>query len=185
MEHALIGAVRQILEGPVFPADIDARDELTGTHNAKSGVLRLDEEAKRALRFRHTLSCFVLEIDGLGAVAETHGQRRADCVLQDTGTILRNSVRSTDVVCRLDDRRFLLITPRLDAPSAESLGDRIRQRVSRHRFPVPQGAALALTASVGVAAVTGTGGGAETLIQRAMDALEAARSAGGDRVALG
>jgi two-component system, cell cycle response regulator len=185
MEYALIGTVREILDGPIFPADIDGRDELTGVHNTKSGVLRLDQEAKRALRFRHSLSCFILEIDGLWAVAETHGQRRAECVIQDTGTILRHCVRATDVVCRLDAERFLLITPRLDAPSAQAVGERIRRRVQRHRFPVPGSAALALTASVGVAAVAGPGSGAETLIQRAMDALEAARSGGGDRVALG
>jgi diguanylate cyclase (GGDEF)-like protein len=185
MEYALIGTVREILNGPILPADIDARDDLTGAHTAKSGVLRLDEEAKRALRFRHSLSCFILEIDGLGTVAETHGQRRAECVLQDTGMILRHSVRATDVVCRLDEERFLLITPRLDAPSAEAVGERIRQRVSRHRFPVPGSAALALTASVGVAAIAGTGAGAETLIARANEALEVARTAGGNRVVLG
>src|SRR5438093_3790986 len=117
MEYPLMGTVRQILEGPIVPADIDGRDELTGVYDTKSGVLRLDEEAKRALRFRHSLSCFILEIDGIKEVAETHGQRRAECVLQDTGTILRHNMRATDVVCRLDAERFLLITPRLDAPS--------------------------------------------------------------------
>jgi diguanylate cyclase (GGDEF)-like protein len=185
MEHALIVTVRQILEGPVFPADIEARDALTGVHDTRSGVLRLNEEARRALRFRHSLSCFIVEIDGLASVADAHGQRRTDCVLQDTGTILRHCVRGTDVVCRLDAERFLLITPRLDARSAEALGERIRQRIHRHRFPVPGSAALALTVSVGVAAAAGSGSGAETLIQRSLDALEAARSAGGNRVVLG
>ena len=185
MEYPLIGTVRQILDGPIVPADIDGRDELTGAYDTKSGVLRLDEEARRALRFRHSLSCFILEVDGLKAVAETHGHRRAECVIQDIGTILRHSVRSTDVVCRLDAERFLLITPRLDAPSAQAVSERIRQRVHRHRFPVPGSVALALTVSVGVAATAGPGSGAETLIQRSMDALQAAQSAGGDRVALG
>src|ERR1700724_2208137 len=110
MEHALLGTVRQILAGPTIAADLDALDELTGAHNSKSGVLRLDAEAKRALRFRHSLSCFILEIDGLSAIVETHGQRRADHVLQDVGTILRHSMRGTDIVCRLDADRFLLIT---------------------------------------------------------------------------
>ena len=37
------------------PADINGRDELTGVHDTKSGVLRLDEEARRVaaqIRFR-------------------------------------------------------------------------------------------------------------------------------------
>ena len=93
MEYPLMGTVRQILEGPIVPADIDGRDELTGVYDTKSGVLRLDEEARRALRFRHSLSCFILEVDGLKAVAETHGQRRAECVIQDIGTILPKFVQ--------------------------------------------------------------------------------------------
>jgi diguanylate cyclase (GGDEF)-like protein len=185
MEHALIESVRQILDGPTFGADLDALDELTGAHNAKTGVLRLDVEAKRALRFRHSLSCFIVEIDGLSAVVETHGRRRVDHVLQDVGTILRHTVRASDLVCRLDTERFLLITPRLDVHAAESLGNRIRQRIARHRFPLPEGGALALTASVGVSSVGGPACGAEVLIQRALDAVMAAIGAGGNRVAIG
>jgi diguanylate cyclase (GGDEF)-like protein len=185
MEHALIGTVRQILDGPVFQGDVDVLDELTGAHSARAGVLRLDQETRRALRFRHSLSCFVLEIDGLTTVIQTHGRRRADHVLQDVGTILRHSVRATDIVCRLDAERFLLVTPRLEAAAAEALAERIRIKVARHRFPVPGGNALALTATIGVACVGDTSGGADALIHRAFNALAAARSAGCDRVALG
>ena len=176
MEYPLMGTVRQILAGPIVPADIDGRDELTGAYDTKSGVLRLDEEARRALRFRHSLSCFILEVDGLKAVAETHGHRRAECVIQDIGTILRHSVRSTDVVYRLDAERFLLITPRLDAPSAQAVSERIRQAVSATPIRFEDGIAILVTVSIGC-----TGGGDERLVERADAALYAAKKAGRDR----
>src|SRR5947209_8386838 len=148
MKHAILDTVREILSGPDFAISVPVLDELTGTYAPRFGVLRLAEEAERALRYRHSLSCFILDVDHLDSVNRTHGESRGDRVLQDVGTILRHSVRSSDVVCRLDGDRFLLITPRLDACAAEALAERVRQRVARHRFPVPGGGALNLTASL-------------------------------------
>lgn len=185
MEHELLDTVQEILAGPPFARRVPVLDELTGAYAARTGVLRLDEEVERALRYRHSLACFILEIDTLDAVRQTHGQPRIDCVLQDIGSILRHTVRVSDVVCRLDPDRFLLITPRQDARAAQALAERIRLRITRHRFPVPGGAALTLTASVGIAAIGTAPAGAAALVQRALEALDAARAAGGNQVALG
>jgi diguanylate cyclase (GGDEF)-like protein len=185
MENVLLETVREILAGPKFARSAPVLDELTGTYATRFGVLRLDEEVERAVRYRHSLSCFILEIDHLADIGQTHGPARVDCVLQDIGSILRHAVRASDIVCRLDGDRFLLITPRQDAAAAQALADRIRLRITRHRFPVPGGHALSLTASVGVAAVGGGIVGAAALIQRALDAVGAARAAGGNQVALG
>ena len=185
MEQVVLDTVREILAGPTVARGAPALDELTGTYATRFGVLRLDEEVERALRYRHSLSCFVLEIDQLVEVNQDHGNARGDRVLQDVGTILRHAVRASDLVCRLDAQRFLLITPRLEAPAAEALAERLRQRVARHRFPVPGGTALSVTASIGVARVGSDPVDAVILVHRALDALEAARAAGGDRLALG
>src|SRR5690348_15392756 len=178
MEQGLLETVREILAGPTFARTAPVLDELTGTYATRFGVLRLDEEVERALRYRHSLSCFVLHIDQLAEVNMTHGSARADRVLQDVGGILRHAVRGNDLVCRLDDERFLLITPRQDARAAEALAERIRQRVARHRFPVPGASALALTASLGIASVASGPEAAVLLLHRALDALAAARAAG-------
>lgn len=185
MEQALLDTVREILAQPNFALNAPVLDELTGTYAPRYGVLRLEEEAARALRYRHSLSCFVVDMDDLDAVNREYGPARGDRVLQDVGSILRHAVRASDVVCRLDGDRFLLITPRLDAPAAEALAERIRQRIARHRFPVPKGPALTLTASLGVTSVSSSSPGAEALIRRALDALGVARAAGGNRVVLG
>jgi diguanylate cyclase (GGDEF)-like protein len=185
MSYAVMETVREILAGPNYAPNVPVLDELTGTYAARFGVLRLEEEAERALRYRHSLSCFVVDVDRLVEVNQQHGEVRGDRVLQDVGAILRHTVRASDVVCRLDNDRFLLITPRLDARAAEALADRIRQRIARHRFPVPGGEALTVTASLGVACVGSSAATAEVLVHRALDALAAAKAAGGNKVALG
>jgi diguanylate cyclase (GGDEF)-like protein len=185
MEHVLLDTVREILAGPKFARTAPVLDELTGTYATRFGVLRLDEEVERAVRYRHSLTCFILELDHLADVSQNHGAPRADCVLQDVGSILRYAIRASDVVCRLGADRFLLITPRQDAGAAQALADRIRLRITRHRFPVPGSAALSLTASIGIASIGRGAASADALIQRALDALKAARDAGGNRVALG
>jgi diguanylate cyclase (GGDEF)-like protein len=185
MEHAVLAAVREILAGPSSGTSDVALDELTGVYSAEFGVRRLQEEAERALRYRHALTCFILDVDHLSAVNEQHGPARADRVLQDVGAILRHAARSTDVVARLAGDQFLLITPRLDAPAARAQAERFCQRLARHRFPVPGGAALTLTASCGVAAVSEAVADAQALIEHALRALAAAKAAGGDQIALG
>jgi diguanylate cyclase (GGDEF)-like protein len=185
MEQMLLDTVKEILAGPTFARSAPVRDELTGAYATRFGVLRLDEEVERAIRYRHSLSCFVLGLDQLAEVKQTHGNTRGDRVLQDVGALLRHAVRVNDLVCRLDADRFLLITPRLDAAAAQALAERIRQRVARHRFLVSSGPALTLTASIGIACVGSGPAAAVALIHHALDALAAAREAGGNQVALG
>src|SRR5260370_21676487 len=83
MEYALLETVREILVGPSIGANAPALDELTGAYATRYGVLRLHEEAERALRYRHSLSCFILDIDGLETINLAHGKSRGDPVLQD------------------------------------------------------------------------------------------------------
>jgi diguanylate cyclase (GGDEF)-like protein len=185
MEQAVLATVRQILADPTAGTGAAALDELTGVYSAGFGVRRLQEEAERALRYRHPLSCFVLTLDQFAAVNEQHGPARGDRILQDVGAMLSHAARPSDVVCRLASDQFLLISPRLDTPAARAQAERACQRVARHRFPVPGGPALSLTASCGVAGVCPEVAGAEALIARALAALTTAKGSGGDRVATG
>jgi diguanylate cyclase (GGDEF)-like protein len=185
MEHELVTRVREILAEPNTAAGAATLDELTGVYSASFGVRRLAEETERALRYQHALSCIVLDLDRLQAVNTEHGPARGDRVLQDVGAILRHAARPSDIVCRLGGGQFLLITPRVDAPAAQALAERFRQRVARHRFPVPGGAALSLTASCGVAAVQDPITSPEALVAGALEALVRAKRAGGDQVAVG
>jgi diguanylate cyclase (GGDEF)-like protein len=158
---------------------------LTGVYSAGFGVRRLQEEAVRALRYRHPLSCFVLTLDQFAAVSEQHGPARGDRILQDVGAMLAHAARPSDVVCRLAGDQFLLVTPRLDTPAARAQAERACQRVARHRFPVPGGPALVLTASCGVASIGPDVVDAAALIERALAALTTAKAGGGDRVETG
>lgn len=183
MEQTVLAVVREILAGPSVAAGVIELDELTGAYAVGFGARRLADEVGRAVRYRHPLSCFLLQPDGLEAVTQQHGAARGDRVLQDVGAILRHAARPADVVCRLDVGLFLVITPRLDEKGARAQAEKIRERVARHRFPVPGGAALTLTASCGIASVAENADTAEALLSAALESLAAARS-GGDRAVL-
>jgi diguanylate cyclase (GGDEF)-like protein len=183
MEQTVLATVREILAGPKVPVGATALDELTGAYAASFGVQRLQEEAERATRYRHPLSCLVVGVDQLTGVIEQHGPARGERVLQDVATILRHTARPSDVVARLDDR-FLLITPRLEETGARAFAERVMQKVARHRFPVPGGTALTLTASCGIAVLEATCPDAEALIQQGLAALDVAQDAGGSRAAV-
>lgn len=181
MEQTLLATMREILSGPNVAAGAIELDELTGAYAASFGVRRLADEVGRALRYRHSLSCFLLEPDGLETVNQQHGAARRDRVMQDVGAILRHAARPSDLVCRLDERRFMVITPRLDTKGTQAQAERARERVARHRFPIPGGTPLTLTASCGIASVNDDITSAEALLAAALEALTTASSAGGNR----
>ena len=100
-------------------------------------------------------------------------------------SILCHGARSTDLVAHLEGGQFLLITPRLTEREAQAQADRMRQRIARHRFPIPGGPALTLTASFGVAGLRAEDGGAIDLLIRALDRVADAKLAGGNQVSIG
>src|SRR5439155_7571818 len=83
-------------------------DNLTQVASCEFGLHRLDEEVKRAIRYNHALSCLVVDIDGFSAVNGEHGEARVDRILQDVATIVSHTVRSTDVVARLEGFQLLI-----------------------------------------------------------------------------
>lgn len=82
-------------------------------------TFKLDEEFKRAQRFRHPLSCVMLGFDGQ---AENH-------VLRELAGIFLQFSRDTDVLGRFDESSFLFLLPHTGPDGAQVMATRIRERV--------------------------------------------------------
>ncbi len=82
---------------------------------------KLDEEFKRAQRFRHPLSCVMLGFDGQ---AENE-------VLRELASIFLQSSRDTDVLGRFDESSFLFFLPYTGPDGAEVMAARIREQVEK------------------------------------------------------
>jgi diguanylate cyclase (GGDEF)-like protein len=125
-------------------------DPLTGWNSRHYFQARLREQVAACVRHREPACCLVLDLDGLGALNESHGVAAGDAALLEAGTRIEAQVRASDVFAHLGDDDFGVLLPRTDAQRTMPLIERILGAL--RASPVHVGTAIfPLRASIGVA----------------------------------
>lgn len=84
-------------------------DDLTGLNNRR-GFNRLAEHALYTARRRgDTCSLAYLDVDTLKWVNDEHGHGAGDAMIIDVATVLRNTVRKSDIIARLGGDEFCVL----------------------------------------------------------------------------
>lgn len=163
-------ANRQLEEQSLF-------DVLTGLANRKqlNGFSQICFELSR--RHERPMAVVMFDIDYFKTVNDQLGHLAGDKVLKEVAELLSASVRKGDCLGRWGGEEFLLICPETTLESAMRSAERILEKMRHCRFSTGQ----AYTLSAGVAQLA-PGENLDELIQRADDALYAAKAAGRDRV---
>jgi diguanylate cyclase (GGDEF)-like protein len=145
-------------------------DILTDLPNRRYALNRLEQEAATALRSNHFMSVLMLDLDHFKSVNDTLGHDVGDQVLIHVANLMRETVRTSDVVCRLGGEEFLVIAPNTDNTTALLLAERIRNNIEKNQ---PKGLILRhpITVSIGVAGAMGAKPSWKELMKRADDAL--------------
>jgi diguanylate cyclase (GGDEF)-like protein/PAS domain S-box-containing protein len=124
-------------------------DHLTGLLNS----LRFKEELERAeaLAQRHNTQGVVLfiDLDRFKEINDTHGHEAGDQILQGIADILRDNVRSTDVVARRGGDEFSIIMHNITMPHAIAKVQRMIEAVKAFGVEY-HGTRLTVTMSVGM-----------------------------------
>ncbi len=97
-------------------AEIDGR---TGLLTRVYFEKMLDQEVRRAGRYRFPLAMCVLDLDSFASFNENFGPRRGDELLKQFGDFLRASVRFTDSVCHDTSDQFYAMLPHTDLVRAQ------------------------------------------------------------------
>jgi diguanylate cyclase (GGDEF)-like protein len=100
-------------------------DALTGLYNHRSFHDRLRQELLRASAAHETVALVMLDIDDFKKVNDVYGHGIGDQLLQQVADVLRSTVRSSDVVCRVGGEEFAVIVPGGDIRSSSALAERI------------------------------------------------------------
>lgn len=159
-------------------------DELTGLANRPYMMERLANEVPRAIRYDEPLTIILFDIDRLEAVNERYGQATGDDVLKQIADVVREQVRSTDIVARFGGEEFMVLCPHTDRASSHFLAERLRRRVAELSFNA-RGEEFGVTISTGLVTVTArTEFDVEALLHAVHDALGAAKTGGRNRIQL-
>jgi diguanylate cyclase (GGDEF)-like protein len=159
------------------------RDELTGLLNRRHMMEVLNQHRKRLDRSGHHEFCIaLLDLDHFKLINDTHGHGVGDEVLRRFAAVMGSTLRDTDVLGRWGGEEFLLLLNDATPEAAVRGLERARRALAQATL-LPQLPDLKPTFSAGLTPYL-VDEGLDACIERADQALYAAKHAGRNRTAL-
>jgi diguanylate cyclase (GGDEF)-like protein len=155
-------------------------DGLTQIHNKRYLSEALDREIIRARRHSRDLAVVMFDIDYFKRINDDCGHLAGDYVLRELADVVQSRIRRDEVFARYGGEEFVIVLPETQLEGAVTLAETLRKRVAEHVF-VFQGEKIAVTVSVGCAAVQ-TEDTATDIIARADAKLYEAKRSGRNKV---
>ena len=180
--HARLRAGERILKLQEQLRIEATHDVLTGTLNRRAILSLLERQAAQATRHPSQVGILLLDLDHFKKVNDSHGHTTGDDVLTETAKRLAAPLRRYDALGRYGGEEFLIVLPRCDLERTAEVAERVRLSVSKTPIDTSAGK-IAITASIGAAAMDHRPVSAHDLIQRADQALYDAKALGRNRVA--
>jgi len=104
-------------------------DPLTGLYTRWYYTRRLQEEFDKSKRFNSPLSVIMADLDHFKRINDKYGHNVGDEVLKKVSELIRNAIRSYDVIGRYGGEEFVVILPNTNIHYAEEVAERIRVEV--------------------------------------------------------
>ena len=156
-------------------------DALTGLLNRRAFLDLVTREIAHSHRQHRPLAILLADLDHFKSVNDRYGHPAGDMVLQQAAAITKTVIRASDTLVRYGGEEFLILAPDTDEAGALDLAERVRQALRSAAFETGRGV-INITASFGVTVLCEDDMHPEQLVQRADQALYAAKQQGRDRV---
>ncbi len=163
-------------------------DPLTGVNNRRFFDQRLVEEVTSVIRANAEISCLFIDIDYFKKINDNYGHQTGDDILKKVAQIIRELLRSTDVVARYGGEEFTVLLSHKGKQKAGEIAERIRETIEQRIFPVPEHGDIKVTTSIGMNSLSITehegdvNDIAALFVERADRALYQAKNNGRNRI---
>lgn len=158
-------------------------DSLTGAYNRRFFDEMLKKQIALAKRRNEPLGLILADLDHFKNINDTYGHIAGDQALQQIASIMKNSIRSSDILSRYGGEEFVIIMPSIDISNAIKKAEGLRRHVESFQFQIGSaGQPPQITISIGVSSFPDHGTEYETLIAAADLALYKAKKGGRNRV---
>lgn len=155
-------------------------DPLTGLPNRDVFARALAAEIGRVKRYGFALAVALIDLDGIGAINERHGRNTGDAILRCYARDIFSRFRAYDLVARYSGDAFAVLFPNTQKDGAMRALDKARQAATESVLTV-NGRTLPLPSFSSALTLYTPGEQPATLLERADQALAAAKGAGGAR----
>jgi diguanylate cyclase (GGDEF)-like protein/PAS domain S-box-containing protein len=145
-------------------------DALTGCHNRRYLINRIEHAITRARRTHEKLALLFIDLDRFKPINDTYGHAMGDAFLKALAELLHECVRETDTVARVGGDEFVILMETNVAWQTPSMvRERIMQRLALG-FKIND-IALAAAASIGEARFPEDGDTADQLLRHADETM--------------
>lgn len=156
-------------------------DSLTGLLNRAAFQNRLEQSLEQARSNAGSVALLFIDLDGFKGVNDAEGHRAGDEVLRIVAQRIASTVRAGDTMARLGGDEFLVMLDRdVTRDVADTIGHRIIEAL--HQPMDLEGRDIFVGASIGVAMHPPLAGDIDALMNRADQAMYAAKRAGKGRL---
>jgi diguanylate cyclase (GGDEF)-like protein len=158
--------------------NIAHHDPLTGLANRLLLNVHLQQSMKSARRTDQGFALLMIDLDGFKPINDNHGHDAGDLLLRTIAQRLTASVREVDLVARVGGDEFICVLDSVGgADAACAVGEKLIQEIG-HPVILESGESVRVGASIGIALLANTDQSAEKLMQRADEAMYAAKASG-------
>ncbi|WP_132256378.1 GGDEF domain-containing protein [Paucimonas lemoignei] len=161
-------------------SELVREDQLTGSLNRRGLDDVFEREVARADRRRAPLCIALLDLDDFKRLNDTYGHQAGDEALIHLVRVVKDTLRTMDVIGRFGGEEFMLVLPDTPIEAAMQTVTRVQRELTKRIFMYKHTRIL-VTFSAGVA-LRKDGEDQEKLLKRADDALYKAKHAGKNRV---
>jgi diguanylate cyclase (GGDEF)-like protein len=169
--------VKRLREGRQELERLSVTDGLTGLTNHRALMQRLQEEALRSTRHKHSFVVIMADVDHFKSYNDTFGHPAGDEILKRVGAVLKDCTRTIDCVARYGGEEFAVLLPETTVAGGVEVAERIRTRIAGEQFPNRE-----VTMSIGLAEYPRDGERPEAVVAAADAALYQAKGDGRNRV---
>ncbi|MFZ2972783.1 MAG: diguanylate cyclase [Ferribacterium limneticum] len=130
--------------------DSTLRDPMTGLNNRRFLEEYVETLVSSVQRKRTHVAILMLDLDYFKMVNDTYGHDAGDAVLKELSSLLKQSVRASDLVIRYGGEEFLIILVDSEGQAADNVAEKIRLAVESLKVQIA-GITLQKTISIGIA----------------------------------
>jgi diguanylate cyclase len=161
-------------------SELVREDQLTGSLNRRGLDDVFERETARSDRRGTPLCIAVLDLDDFKKLNDTYGHIAGDAALKHLVKIVKETLRSMDVIARFGGEEFLILMPETTVEAAASTMTRLQRELTKHFF-LHDNEKVLITFSAGVALRRPNEEQTE-LVKRADKAMYTAKQTGKNRV---
>jgi diguanylate cyclase (GGDEF)-like protein len=170
----------QLLEDAQKRAETDS---LTGLANHRHFFDLASNEFTRAIRYHHSLTALMFDIDHFKEVNDTYGHSLGDKVLVSIANLCTQIFRSIDIVGRYGGEEFAVLLPETPVNTASEVAERLRRSVAAMIISHEK-TNISVTISTGISSLRTGNTSVNGLIAQADEALYSAKNAGRNKIVI-